>query len=136
MIHYVAVIALSTQLSRIAVLVKQKGPAHLIGKVTVPGGKVEEGETIFAAAIREFREEAGVTLPVDRLRLFSGVTGEDYPLTFVTCDTPRITNVAAQEGELEKVYLEDLATFLRMPEEAAAKDVITQTLLLLEEINA
>lgn len=46
-------------------LLKQRGPSFLIGKLTFPGGKLEQGERPEAAASREIREEAGVIVPDD-----------------------------------------------------------------------
>lgn len=43
------------------------------GQWAIPGGKVDEGETVSAAARREFEEEAGVTLDMsDAVELYRG----------------------------------------------------------------
>lgn len=44
-------------------LLKKKGPAHLLGKITFPGGRREAGETVQQAASREMREETGLVIP-------------------------------------------------------------------------
>jgi 8-oxo-dGTP pyrophosphatase MutT (NUDIX family) len=49
-------------------LLKQRGPAFLVGKLTFPGGKTEAGETPEEACSRETEEEAGITVPVDAWR--------------------------------------------------------------------
>lgn len=46
-------------------LLKERGPAFLVGKLTFPGGKTEAGETPEQACSREMKEEAGITVPVD-----------------------------------------------------------------------
>lgn len=46
-------------------LLKERGPAFLIGKLTFPGGKTEPGETPEQACSRETDEEAGISVPVD-----------------------------------------------------------------------
>lgn len=46
-------------------LLKQRGPAFLVGKLTFPGGKTEAGETPEEACSRETEEEAGITVPVN-----------------------------------------------------------------------
>jgi 8-oxo-dGTP pyrophosphatase MutT (NUDIX family) len=46
-------------------LLKLRGPEFLIGKLTFPGGRKEEGERIEETASRETLEEAGVRVPVD-----------------------------------------------------------------------
>jgi 8-oxo-dGTP diphosphatase len=51
---------------RILLIRKKRGLGA--GKINAPGGKVELGETALAAAIRETREEIGVTLIDPQLR--------------------------------------------------------------------
>ncbi|WP_434716024.1 NUDIX domain-containing protein [Paraburkholderia sp. A3RO-2L] len=46
-------------------LLKNRGPAFLIGKLTFPGGKTNPGEPVEQAASRELLEEAAVHIPVD-----------------------------------------------------------------------
>ena len=45
-------------------LLKQKGPEFLLGKITFPGGRLEDGESPEEGASREMREETGLDIPV------------------------------------------------------------------------
>jgi 8-oxo-dGTP diphosphatase len=49
-----------------AVLLVQRGRAPAAGKWSVPGGRVEFGETLAAAVVREVQEETGLSVAVDR----------------------------------------------------------------------
>jgi 8-oxo-dGTP diphosphatase len=51
---------------RILLIRKKRGLGA--GKINAPGGKVEPGETALEAAVRETREEIGVTLIAPQLR--------------------------------------------------------------------
>lgn len=70
--HYVVVAAVSEDGNRIVLLTKQQGPAHLLGKLTLPGGHIDAGDVCAQhAAARELAEETGVTWPVDAFELIS-----------------------------------------------------------------
>jgi len=56
----------------------QRGLQPQRGKWAIPGGFLEEGETLAEGAARELREEAGVVLPPDSLQLY--MTGS---ITFI-----------------------------------------------------
>src|SRR5690606_8311472 len=60
---YVLAIAIDARTGRAVGLIKNKGPAALIGKITFPGGKIEPGEGLEDAVSREMREEAGIEVP-------------------------------------------------------------------------
>ena len=64
-IQYVLMIAHDPVRNLVVGLLKERGPEFLIGKLTFPGGKTESGETPEQAASREWREEVGLSVPVD-----------------------------------------------------------------------
>jgi 8-oxo-dGTP pyrophosphatase MutT (NUDIX family) len=64
-IKYVLMIVYDPTRDLVVGLLKLRGPEFLIGKLTFPGGRTEEGETIEEAASREGSEEAGLRVPVD-----------------------------------------------------------------------
>lgn len=104
MIHYVSVIATNFDSDEIVLLEKLKGHPSIIGKITVQGGKVDPGETTRAAAVRELREEAGLSVHVTDLIHAHTHVGEGYQIDFYWYDGD-VSEACAQEGELEKVYV-------------------------------
>lgn len=107
--RYVSVLALSEDFHDVVLLRKTKGPAHIIGKLTIPGGKVEESDTdLKTAAAREFREESGVE--VDPASLFNvGIvsTPGEFELTVYACATD-ISKACTQPNEEEAITVMDL----------------------------
>jgi 8-oxo-dGTP diphosphatase len=57
------VLLFSSQKGRLAVLLIRRGKDPFAGAWALPGGFVEEGESLEAGARRELAEETGVTLP-------------------------------------------------------------------------
>lgn len=65
---YVLLLVFSSDRDYFIGLKKLRGPAFLHGKLTYPGGHIEEGESLEAASARELREETGVVVPEDAWR--------------------------------------------------------------------
>lgn len=63
------------------VLIRKKKPAWQAGKLNGVGGKLEAGETIHAAMVREFREETGLETMEEQWSHFLTMTGE-HPNSF------------------------------------------------------
>ena len=104
MIHYVSVIATNFDNDEIVLLEKLKGHPSIIGKITVPGGKVEGDEQPIIAAARELEEEAGLVIDWTELVHAHTHVGPDYMIDFYWYDGD-VSEACAQEGELEKVYI-------------------------------
>ena len=67
--NYINCIVMDESRAHILLLIKQKGPAFLLGKDNFPGGKLEEGEIPSSAAIREVLEETNVRIAPDAIAL-------------------------------------------------------------------
>lgn len=60
------------------VLLVQRGTPPGVGLWTVPGGRVERGETLAQAVAREVREETGLAVEVGALACVVERMGDDY----------------------------------------------------------
>jgi 8-oxo-dGTP diphosphatase len=60
-----------------AVLLVQRGRAPAVGKWSVPGGRVEFGESLADAVVREVEEETGLSVSVDRFAGWVERIGDD-----------------------------------------------------------
>lgn len=81
----VAVGAVALDAGRILLIRRGHGPAA--GTWSLPGGRVEPGETLHDAVVREVREEAGLEVVVDRFLGYVERLGDDpEPHHFVILD--------------------------------------------------
>lgn len=93
--------------SHLALLLKQKGPSHVVGKWNAPGGKIEQGEHPHDAIIREFEEETGVRRhPWMKFLTLDGNNGADYWRVYFYSlfDTTALSSVKTMEEEEIRVF--------------------------------
>lgn len=70
--------------NEIEVLIGKRGGSPEIGKMALPGGHVDEGESLIQASIREIKEETGISLRPEQLVLVGrekrekSKNGKDY----------------------------------------------------------
>ena len=60
------------------VLLVERGQPPAAGRWTVPGGKLERGETLAQAVAREVREETGLVVEVGPLACVAESIGDDF----------------------------------------------------------
>ena len=77
------VVALLIDPDRDAVLlIRKRRPAWQAGRLNGPGGKVEPGETVRAAVVRETREETRIDLPATRYDHLCDLVGDGPDVAF------------------------------------------------------
>ncbi len=62
-----------------AILMGQRQGSHGAGTWSVPGGHVEQGETLWGAAVRELAEEAGIRIDSGDVEMLDEYTFTDFP---------------------------------------------------------
>lgn len=71
-------------------LIRKAKPLWQRGRFNLVGGKVEEGETSLDAAIREFKEETGIT--GEQFEFAGVVDGNDWSIAVFDCVVPQYAN--------------------------------------------
>jgi 8-oxo-dGTP diphosphatase len=100
MINYVAGLLFNDSGEKVALVLKNR-PSWQAGNYNAVGGKVEEGETVLEAMIREFYEEAGVV--ADWKHSFA-LQGADFQVNFFRCfDSKALDQVITITDELIEV---------------------------------
>ncbi|HEU5290534.1 MAG TPA: CoA pyrophosphatase [Cyclobacteriaceae bacterium] len=86
------------------------------GQISLPGGKVEKDEDVFAAALRETEEEIGVNRNdieiIGKLSEFN-VLPSNFLVTPVVAFTDGVPTFIPDKHEVERVIQADLLDFLR-----------------------
>jgi 8-oxo-dGTP diphosphatase len=87
------------------------------GLWTVPGGKIELGESPDECVYREMTEETGLKIIAPRLRAVVTVYDRDWPIHWVLfiyrADQSTGNLIACEEGELRWIPIRDLADYAR-----------------------
>ncbi|KVP40012.1 NUDIX hydrolase [Burkholderia ubonensis] len=122
-IQYVLMVVYDPIRDLVVGLQKLRGPAFLIGKLTFPGGRLEQGERAEDAASRELMEEAGVAVSVDAWQFVC--RHESMVVLAVTTDDI----LRAHQCEDEPVFVMNVTRQLeyaaRIPEQYAPDFIIT-----------
>lgn len=112
--RYVSVLAVSMDGQDMVMLRKDRGPPQIIGKLTVPGGKVDaEDPSLAHAAARELREKCGVDVaPASLLRIFHKGDGVKYEWTTFFARTD-VSGARTQPGETEPIHVARVSDVLQ-----------------------
>ena len=98
-INYVLTVVMDPTTGFVVGITKKKGPAFLINKLTFPGGKIEEGESVAVAGSREMLEETGIVIPASDWCQVSKVYRENYSLTVLAAESSKVLHARQLEEE-------------------------------------
>lgn len=115
------------------VIRRRNGAKKFGGKWGFPGGKVEQGETIVGALLREVEEETGLALDDRLLFVDSYFYGNTLGLHFTAFST---TGDVTTEPEVEHRWLASLQELRELPRIPGIDYHITQTETLLKRRDA
>lgn len=93
--------------NKILMVVKDK-PVSLLNCLSLVGGKVEYGETLFSAGARELKEESGL-VPLERMNIFGIVKGCNFIIYCMFCKVDNYL-LSPRPEETEKVDWYDWET--------------------------
>jgi len=71
---------------RKVLLIEKNRPEWQVGRYNLPGGHIEEDETIHAAAVRELKEETNIDCEQDHVRIMGTIEGNDFIVYVCRCD--------------------------------------------------
>ena len=92
-IQYVLTYVLDESKENVLCLIKKSGPSFLIGKINVPGGKIEPKESLQYACSRELFEETGLSIDSKKWINFETYISEEvilYKFCIMLFFLPRI----------------------------------------------
>lgn len=120
------VAALCRHEGRVLVLRRKAGLSHA-GLWELPGGKVEVGESLREALVREIREELGVDCETDNLVGIGHSNNPDQPITLVALEAIllREPKQSTDHDEMKWIGPEDLAS---LPLGVADLEILSQNL--------
>jgi 8-oxo-dGTP pyrophosphatase MutT (NUDIX family) len=82
-------------LSPEVLLIEKKRPEWQADRYNLPGGKIDDEETIHEAASRELLEETGIDCPPEQVRLMGTIEGPAFVVYVCHCDYGPLHDVAA-----------------------------------------
>jgi ADP-ribose pyrophosphatase YjhB (NUDIX family) len=102
-----------------ALLLVQRGRAPYVGTWSIPGGRVEFGETVRDTVAREVREETGLTVEVGAFAGWDEHVGDGHHFVFVDFFATVIGSTALKPGDdaadARWVPLADVAAYDLVP---------------------
>lgn len=103
MIRYVVGFCFSP-CGRRVVLIRKNRPVWQAGRFNGVGGKIEGTESIYEAMEREFREEAGVTIPAGNWEHYAILAGEDWSVYVMRVWSVLAVHASTQEDEQISIW--------------------------------
>lgn len=98
-IRYVLLVVIDPAVGFVVGITKKKGPSFLLNRVTFPGGKIEAGEEVLAAASREMLEETGLTIAEKDWVIFEDRMHDGYQLVKLAAVSSKVMHARTLEEE-------------------------------------